>query len=147
MRVKVEYMDRNLRNKLANMGREVYPMIADALDFGADIVYNDAQLKVRRRSGNLATSIKKAPPKYYKREIFVTVGTDLEYAPYIEFGTGIYAEKGDGRKTPWVYEDAAGEIHWTVGARPHPYLRPAFDENTEAIKSEVIDALKALMNV
>ena len=34
------------------------------------------------------------------------VGTNSEYAPYVELGTGIYAEGGGGRPTPWVYQDA-----------------------------------------
>lgn len=31
------------------------------------------------------------------------VGTNLEYAPYVEYGTGKYAANGEGRLTPWVY--------------------------------------------
>lgn len=28
-----------------------------------------------------------------------TIGTNLAYAPYVEFGTGIYATAGNGRQT------------------------------------------------
>ena len=28
------------------------------------------------------------------------VGSNLLYAPYVEFGTGLFATNGDGRKTP-----------------------------------------------
>ena len=28
------------------------------------------------------------------------VGTNVEYAPYVEFGTGLFAANGDGRQTP-----------------------------------------------
>lgn len=28
------------------------------------------------------------------------VGTNMEYAPYVEYGTGLFATNGDGRKTP-----------------------------------------------
>lgn len=31
------------------------------------------------------------------------VGTNLEYAPYVEFGTGLFSKEGNGRKTPWSY--------------------------------------------
>ena len=37
------------------------------------------------------------------------VGTNLHYAPYVEFGTGLFAVNGDGRKTPWTYQSADGE--------------------------------------
>lgn len=53
----------------------------------------------------------------------VYVGTALEYAPYVEFGTGIYSP--DGRKTPWSYEDANGKWHTTRGMPAQPFLRPA----------------------
>jgi HK97 gp10 family phage protein len=62
----------------------------------------------------------------------------LEYAPYVEYGTGLFAETG-GRKTPWAYEDEkTGKIIFTRGQKPHPYLRPALFEN----KNKVIKLLE-----
>lgn len=52
----------------------------------------------------------------------VAIGTNVEYAPYVEYGTGIYAESG-GRKTPWVYKDDKGKWHRTVGQKPIHFLR------------------------
>ena len=50
-------------------------------------------------TGNLRNSIShKVDPD----EPAAYVGTDTEYAPYVEFGTGIYAEGGGGRPTSWV---------------------------------------------
>ena len=65
-----------------------------------------------------------------------TVFTPLEYAPYVEYGTGLFAEGGNGRKdVPWAYEDEeTGELIWTSGQHPQPYMRPALDENREEIK-------------
>lgn len=65
-----------------------------------------------------------------------TVATNEEYAAYVEFGTGLYAEKGDGRKdVPWVYRDAAGNFYTTAGQHPQPFLRPALENSKEKIKS------------
>lgn len=37
------------------------------------------------------------------------VFTPLFYAPYVEFGTGLFAEGGNGRKeVPWVYVEGGG---------------------------------------
>lgn len=58
--------------------------------------------------------------------------TPLEYAPYVEYGTGLFAEKG-GRNTPWSYQDSEGNWHTTSGQKPQPYLRPALDRNREEI--------------
>ena len=37
------------------------------------------------------------------------IGTNMEYAPYIEFGTGKDSVMG-GRQTPWVYQAADGVL-------------------------------------
>ncbi len=52
----------------------------------------------------------------------------------VELGTGVYAEGGGGRQTPWRYQDRKGEWHTTRGAHPHPYLRPAIENHTEEYK-------------
>lgn len=67
------------------------------------------------------------------------VFTNLFYAPYVEYGTGLFAENGNGRKdVPWVYYDLKNdEFVATNGREPTPFLRPAIDENRENIKKVV----------
>lgn len=66
------------------------------------------------------------------------VYTPLEYAPYIEYGTGLFAE-GNGRKdVPWNYQDDKGNWHSTSGLKPHPFMRPSLDEN----RQKILDILK-----
>ena len=66
----------------------------------------------------------------------------LEYAPYIEYGTGLFAEE-NGRKTPWTYEDEkTGERIFTRGQKPQPYLRPALFENKEKITKLLGEVMK-----
>lgn len=62
------------------------------------------------------------------------VFTPLEYAPYIEYGTGLFAENGGRTDVPWNYQDDEGNWHETSGLHPHPYMRPALYENREKIK-------------
>lgn len=85
------------------------------------------------RTGELARSITHKVEGYEG-----IVYTPLEYAPYVEFGTGIFAENGGRTDVPWHYQDEKGEWHTTSGMPPHPYMRPALDENREAI----INAIK-----
>ena len=59
--------------------------------------------------------------------------TPLEYAPYVEYGTGLFAENGGRQDVPWVYKDEKGKWHTTSGMKPHPYMRPALEENRETI--------------
>ena len=61
------------------------------------------------------------------------VFTPLEYAPYVEFGTGLFAEEGGRVDVPWNYQDDEGIWHSTSGQKPQPYLRPALKENREKI--------------
>lgn len=67
------------------------------------------------------------------------VGTNIEYAPYVEYGTGLFAEEGNGRKdVPWCYQDAKGDWHSTKGQKPQPFLHPALTNN----RQRIIDTLK-----
>lgn len=60
----------------------------------------------------------------------VYVGTNNDYAVYNELGTGIHAEGGRGRQTPWVYQDAKGEWHRTSGMKPIHFLKNAATEHS-----------------
>lgn len=69
------------------------------------------------------------------------VGTDSEYAVYVEMGTGKYV--AGGRPTPWVYKDAQGNWHMPHGQRAQPYIKPAVADHAQQyqkiIKSELED--------
>lgn len=63
--------------------------------------------------------------------------TPLEYAPYVEYGTGLFAEGGGRTDVPWYYKDEQGEWHSTSGMSPRPYMRPALLENKEAVMNKL----------
>lgn len=67
-----------------------------------------------------------------KEKLEGRAGENVEYAPYVEFGTGIHAEGGKGRKTPWVYKTKRGWF-FTHGNVPQPYMRPAYEKNYKQI--------------
>lgn len=88
-------------------------------------------------TGNLRNSIShKVDPD----EPAAYVGTNTEYAPYVELGTGIYAD--GGRPTPWVYQDDNGNWHWTAGNPAQPFLAPAVKEHTQTYRNIIEDELK-----
>lgn len=70
------------------------------------------------------------------------VGTNNEYAIYNEVGTGIYAEGGKGRKSPWAYKDEKGNWHRTRGITPLHFLKNALDKH----KSEYKDIMQEYLN-
>lgn len=68
----------------------------------------------------------------------VYIGTPVEYAPYVEFGTGDMG-KGTGRK--WTYRDDEGKFHTTSGMAPRPFLKTAIQKNIRKYKWIAEDAL------
>lgn len=59
----------------------------------------------------------------------VVLSTNVSYAPYVEYGTGVFAENGNGRQTPWKYQDAKGNWHTTTGQKPQSFIRPAVNNH------------------
>ena len=101
--------------------------LQSALGKACAVVEASAKQKAPKDTGALARSI---TSKIEDTEGIIF--TPLEYAPYVEYGTGLFAEEG-GRSTPWVYKDDKGEWHRTSGQKPHPFMRPALEENREKI--------------
>ena len=79
-------------------------------------LYNSCSYKMET-AGNVVTAYIFADAKSETGDL---------YAEFIEFGTGIYNQKGDGRTTPWRYQDREGNWHTTRGGRPYPFIRPAW---------------------
>lgn len=107
--------------------------IAPAMKKACLAVERSAKMKVPKGTGELGRSIT-SEVNIWPGEVVGVVYTPLEYAPYIEYGTGLFAEAGDGRKdVPWCYKDDEGNWHSTSGMRPRPFMRPALNENREQI--------------
>lgn len=116
--------------------------LAGAMKKATLLVERSAKQKVPKGTGELGRSIT-SDVEVGSDEVRGIVYTPLEYAPYVEFGTGLFAEAGDGRKdVPWCYQDDKGEWHSTSGQRPQPFMRPALNENREQIKRLLEDAHK-----
>lgn len=112
------------------------------------------------KTGYLAQSIKYSEPHDNQIEVY----TNVYYAPYVEFGTGIYSLNKTGRTGWWVYVDESegapksterknytyeeacrvwhilaskyGEdkVHMTQGQAPVRFMKRALDNNEENIK-------------
>ncbi len=70
----------------------------------------------------------------------VYVGTNVEYAAYVELGTGKYYS--GGRPDPWVYQDEKGNWHYTAGQRAQPFLKPAVADHKQTYRNIIEDELK-----
>ncbi|HOA84003.1 MAG TPA: HK97 gp10 family phage protein [Thermodesulfovibrio thiophilus] len=158
-KVKIEGLDK-LQEKLQKLEGKAREGVVKVLDDSALAVLRSAQIKCPVDTGNLRASLTK---EVNKEKLYAIVGTKIEYAPYVEYGTGIFGL----RKTrltkappPGALEDWAKKhgfesgyivsraIFRAGGVRPHPYLRPAYEENRKDInaniKQAVLEAIKKL---
>lgn len=109
--------------KLATVNAEFLPGAAAIIQSAA---MRNAAVWGNRLRGSIKTKVEKDHAKVY---------TNLIYAIYAEYGTGIYAEGGEGRKTPWVYfNENAGHFVTTEGMRAQPYMRPAVDSGKKKVR-------------
>lgn len=143
--------------------------LTKAIKDSCAIVERAARTKAPKGEGDLRRSITSKVERD-SNEIKGTIFTPLEYAPYVEYGTGLFAEKGGGSGGWWVYvaessgksglsrsskrytQEKAEEIvaqmrekgieaYCTQGMEATPYMRPALKENRDIITSKLKEAL------
>ena len=105
------------------------------------LVEKEAKLNAPKDTGALRRSIS-SKVEVDGKEVIGTVFTPLEYAPYIEYGTGLFAESGGRKDVPWHYQDDKGEWHSTNGIHPCPFMRSALLDNRNRIKNILMRGIK-----
>jgi phage gpG-like protein len=100
---KVEGLDNVLE---ALDGLAATDKLTEALGKACALVERSAKQNAPKGNGELRRSITSRI-----EEDKGIVYTPLEYAPYVEYGTGLFAENGKGRKeVPWVYIEGSTKI-------------------------------------
>ena len=129
MSIKIDGLD-GVKEALENMADA--DKLRAALGKACALVERSAKQNAPKGVGELRRSIT-SKVEQNGNELQGVVFTPLEYAPYVEFGTGLFAEEGGRQDVPWHYKDDEGQWHTTSGMKPHPFMRPALDENREQI--------------
>ncbi|HDR7786450.1 TPA: hypothetical protein QCY15_000879 [Bacillus paranthracis] len=107
----------------------------------ANYVKGMVQTYSRSRSGDTKRSIT-AQTKMLGNQVVGVVGSNQDNVMYEEFGTGIYAEKGNGRKDKWVYFDKrTGKYYRTQGKKGTRALRNAGEQH----KADIIRIIQQTM--
>lgn len=126
--------------RLAALGGDVDKAVEQGLRDGAKIVQYSAKKLCPVDTGALRNSIivQKASADS------VSVGTNTEYAVYVEFGTG---QKGDPSvphtsKEKWVYRNDKGEFRTSHGQKPQPFLTPALRMSENKVQKTFRNAIK-----
>jgi len=139
------------------LGARMADKLEAAVMAGAWLVRNEAQLKASFITGNLKRSLHIGGhgelenttgtdiggEEKSNEQCIVHVGTNVEYAAIQEFGGLVEAKKAPYLK----FQSPKGVWHSvkSVQIPPHPYLRPAFDENKERAQEEIRLALKDIV--
>ena len=124
MAVSIKVNIKDASERLDSLENELPNLLEQALEKACLVVENSAKQNCPVDSGQLRQSI-----KHEVDGLTGEIGTNVEYAPYIEIGTGIYSTQGNGRQTPWKYQDAKGQWHTTKGMKAQPFLKPALESN------------------
>ena len=111
--------------------------LEQALGKACALVERSAKQKAPKGTGELRRSITSTVSEQ-SGDLVGVVFTPLEYAPYVEYGTGLFAENGGRKDVPWHYKDDEGNWHSTSGQHPQPFMRPALEEN----RTEIVRILK-----
>lgn len=133
--------------KFENYSVEVKTALNDAVVAWLYEIAGEIQSKAQRNSrvdtGQLQSSWNY---KVDESEQKAVIGSPLENAIWEEFGTGIYSVKGNGRKTPWVYEDSKGKRHKTSCKKPNRTLEQAINSVKGKAQKVLEDKLKGAMH-
>ena len=132
--VTIKNVDRLTRrlNKIADMELE------KAMKKAVTMVHGQAKALAPVDTGNLAGSIRMEIKKKDKN-LEGRVYTNVQYAPYVEFGTGV---AGNG-SYPYEVEGLKLAYHETWGGMPaQPYMYPALKENEKRIQQLFKDGVK-----
>lgn len=113
--------------------RELLEAMERAMEEATLLVESQAKALAPVDSGELRDKIDHKV-KNDGNSIIGQVGSPLEYAENVEYGTGEFAENGAGRRGGWSYKDEEGNWHHTMGQKAQPFLRPAFRRNKRNVE-------------
>lgn len=128
----------DVMDKLGNMAENLSAGLRNALQEAGEVVRKDAVLNCPVDTGRLRGSI-----TVNVEGNTATVGTNVEYAPYVEFGTGSKGDKSVAHTTKkqWTYY-SGGQFFTTSGHAPQAFLVPALKNNSDTIKQIIRQAMK-----
>lgn len=136
MRVSVSTSIANSRNL-----NSINDALISGVSKAALLVQGSAKNKAPVDSGALRQSIRADKAKNQGGNVIATVSTNLEYAPYVEFGTG-----SRGQSTNTNTEVKVNYRSDWSGNRAQPFLWPALRENRnnsiKIIREEIRKAVK-----
>lgn len=137
-------------NQMAARYAGAQPIVRAELTKGltraALVVQNLARQLVHVKTGRLRASITTEGVKASGDGLSVTVGTNVVYAPFVEYGTPAHVILPVTKKALyWTGADHPVRSVNHPGSKAYPYLRPALQQSIGKINSLMAAAMSAAM--
>ena len=126
--------------------------VANATTKMLDMATLVAQAKAKEVVPTVSTTLRKSIARKVEKDVG-RVGSNVEYAPYVEFGTGIYGKRGSpivpkrAKMLSWIGGDGKRVFARSVrGMRPRKFLQTGLEEvtnRTNQIYKVGIEALRS----
>lgn len=127
----------SLIRKLNRLGGDKAPLVR-GIKKATIKVQGDAKLLAPVDTGRLRNSIQAETKEIGGKEVG-RIFTNLEYAPYVEFGTG---QRGEASPSPPKSPDDLYYRQDWVGMEAHPYMYPAAKQNEKIVPKIVGDEIR-----
>ena len=79
------------------------------------------------RTGLLKSGVTIMPLEWSPSGVSMTITNTTSYAIYNSYGTGIYAENGQGRQGGWYYPVGDGTYRFTLGMPPKRFVQDSYE--------------------
>ena len=140
----------SLIKKLNALGGNANKVLETSIAKQTKLVQGEAKDLCPVDSGDLQQRIY-TDVKSHQSKVIGKVFTNVEYAAYVEFGTGKKGEASGGDKYPgplsykqdkWKVNIPDVGVRWTEGQPAQPYLYPALKNNEELVKKNIVSDLE-----
>lgn len=134
-RAKVSFGNKALERALTNYGDDVIGRVKEIVSETTYNLYNNLIDLIPVDDGNLWKSVE---IEFSNDGLSAKITIGAAYAIFVNFGTGIYAQNGNGRKDAWVYwSDKLGRFVYTEGQKPQEFWGPSVDRASRFFAKEM----------
>lgn len=109
----------------------------------SDIIYNYPESAWYVRTGNLGRNYDIVQMWGSESSYTAILTNRSNYFRYVELGTGKYAP--GGRQTPWCYQTADGNWHWTSGMKGRHSMSQTFEKYRDMIKPYIVEEIQKVL--
>lgn len=129
--------------KLNDYSKEVLDAVERAKKRGLEACGSNAETYAKDEcpvdTGNLRNSI----TYQLDGDNAVQIGTDVDYAMFVELGTGHYSLLGGGtQKDSWVYMAEDGSFHVAHPMQPRQFIKPAVADHGDEFENLIKDSFR-----